>query len=245
MQIFISYSRVDKAFAQRLADDLRNNGYQVWLDVQNIPHGANWDMEVQNGLDSSDTMIVMLTPTAAASQNVADEWSYFIDKGKRILPLMVQPCEVPFRLSRRQRIDFIQGYDPGLAELIRALKEPVARLYENAGDTTVSSIDVSWAAHYNWWRGLVPPLTTGSATVTHAELRLLAPGHLPFVIPLTSLVGARPVARPWDTYLWLDYVDRVDTPHKIAVIGTSRSNRSTIANELLNLLKVSSGRALT
>jgi len=124
MQLFISYSRFDKVLAQRLADDLGQNGYTIWLDVRNIPHGANWDNEVQRGLDTCDVMVVLLSPTSSASQNVADEWSYFIERGKRILPIMVQMCDVPFRLSRRQRVDFIQGYDQGLIELLHALKEP-------------------------------------------------------------------------------------------------------------------------
>jgi len=124
MQLFISYSRFDKVLAQRLADDLGQQGYAIWLDVRSIPHGANWDNEVQRGLDTSDVMIVLLSPTSAASQNVADEWSYFIERGKRILPIMVQMCDVPFRLSRRQRVDFIQGYDQGLVELLHALTEP-------------------------------------------------------------------------------------------------------------------------
>src|SRR5579859_1339004 len=105
MRLFISYSRGDSAVAQRLADDLAQQGYQVWLDVRSIPHGANWDNEVQRGLDESDMMLVMLSQSSVSSQNVADEWSYFIDKRKRILPVMLQQCEVPFRLSRRQRVD--------------------------------------------------------------------------------------------------------------------------------------------
>jgi hypothetical protein len=124
MQLFISYSRFDKVLAQRLADDLGQRGYAIWLDVRSIPHGANWDNEVQRGLDTSDVMVLLLSPTSAASPNVADEWSYFIERNKRILPIMAQMCDVPFRLSRRQRVDFIQGYDQGFVELLHALNEP-------------------------------------------------------------------------------------------------------------------------
>ena len=135
MQLFISYSRIDKVLAQKLADDLGKQGYPIWLDVRSIPHGANWDSEVQRGLDTSDVMIVMLSPASAASQNVADEWSYFIERGKRILPVMISQCDVPFRLSRRQRVDFIQGYDQGLTELLHALNEPPEDV--TAGSTAV------------------------------------------------------------------------------------------------------------
>src|SRR5512140_1413649 len=106
MQVFICYARVDKEFAAHLVEDLSDYEIKLWMDVRSIPHGAAGDTEVQKGLDSSDEMLVLLSPAAAASQNVADEWSYFIDKNKPIVPLLVAPCEVPFRLSRRQRVDF-------------------------------------------------------------------------------------------------------------------------------------------
>lgn len=125
MQVFISYARADGLpYAKRLVDDLSEYDLDLWLDIRSIPKGANWDYEVQKGLDSSDVMLVLLTPNAVNSQNVADEWSYFIEKDKPIVPLMVLPCEVPFRLSRRQRIDFTIDHDQGLRELLRAIGSP-------------------------------------------------------------------------------------------------------------------------
>src|SRR5215471_16207002 len=110
MQVFICYSRTDKQFASQLADDLSGYELTVWQDIRSIPTGANWDAEVQKGLQNSDILLVLLSPAASASQNVADEWSYFIEHNKPIVPLMVIQCEVPFRLSRRQRVDFTGDY---------------------------------------------------------------------------------------------------------------------------------------
>lgn len=124
MQIFISYARADSAFAWRLVEDLSEYDLALWLDVRNIPKGANWDIEVQKGLDSSDLMLVLLSPDSVNSQNVADEWSYFIEKNKPVLPLLIAPTEVPFRLSRRQRIDFTADYEVGFRELLRAIGSP-------------------------------------------------------------------------------------------------------------------------
>jgi 3-polyprenyl-4-hydroxybenzoate decarboxylase len=125
MQVFISYARADGLpYAKRLVEDLSEYDLDLWLDIHSIPKGANWDYEVQKGLDSSDVMLVLLTPSAVNSQNVADEWSYFIEKDKPVVPLMMVPCEVPFRLSRRQRIDFTVDHEQGLRELLRAIGSP-------------------------------------------------------------------------------------------------------------------------
>ncbi len=245
-QVFISYSRVDKAFAQRLADDLRKNQYTVWLDVQSIPHGANWDSEIQRGLDASDVTLVLLSPSAAASQNVADEWSHAIEKGKRIIPLMIQPCDVPFRLSRRQRVDFIQGYDQGLVELLKALQEPNPGSTDapRQPDVATKPLKVAWGERYHWWSGLGPTINSGDATVTSSELRLIAPQQLPFFIPLTSLQSAQLVHLRWDTYLALSFLDHADQPHDLIVMGTQRATREITETELLNALQLYSGRTL-
>lgn len=124
MRVFISYARENLAFAQRLADDLSEYDLQLWMDVRSIPHGANWDYEVQKGLDSSDVMLVLLSAASVMSQNVADEWSYFIEKDKPIIPLLIEACDVPFRLSRRQRVDFRENYRTALYELLRAMGSP-------------------------------------------------------------------------------------------------------------------------
>jgi hypothetical protein len=49
-------------------------------------------------------MLLILSPAAIESENVHDEWSYFIGQRKAIYPFIFQPCEIPFRLRRRQHV---------------------------------------------------------------------------------------------------------------------------------------------
>jgi len=249
MQLFISYSRVDLAMATRLADDLARQGYNNWFDVRSIPRGANWDSEVGRGLKQSDVMLVLLSPTSVASPNVNDEWSYFISEKKKILPLLIQPCDVPFRLSRRQWVDFTKGYDQGFSELLRALQEPSA----DDGGVVVPSVPVvpttaafrvSWAEGYNWWSGLYPHVASGEATVLPNEWRLIAPRRLPLVIPLNSLTKAWTVQRPWDAYLMATFRDAADHPHTLAVTGTDRKLRAETVTSLQRALSQAAGHSL-
>jgi hypothetical protein len=50
-----------------------------------------------------------------------DEVSYALDVGKTIFPVLVEECDVSFRLRRLQFIDFTAGYEKGLARLLTAL----------------------------------------------------------------------------------------------------------------------------
>src|SRR5690554_1476014 len=104
--IFISYSRVDEEFAHRLAADLDRVGAQVWLDVAAIPAGVKWSTAVQQGLDTCNIMLVIISPDSMASRNVEDEWHSYLDDGKTIIPILWRPARVHFQLRRIQYIDF-------------------------------------------------------------------------------------------------------------------------------------------
>lgn len=103
---FISYSRRDKDFAVALAKELRSAGALVWLDQLDIPTGARWDDEVEKALREHEIFLIILTPASVSSENVKDEIGYAIDHGKHIMPVLLEKCDIPLRLSRFQYIDF-------------------------------------------------------------------------------------------------------------------------------------------
>ena len=126
---FISYSRVNKEFAVRLAKELRSDGYQIWLDQLDIPTGSRWDDEVEKALAGCEIFLLILTPAAIASENVKDEIGYAIDNHKHILPLLLENCNIPFRLRRFQYVDFTtknfdEGVDSAKQLLTNLINEP-------------------------------------------------------------------------------------------------------------------------
>jgi len=120
-KIFFSYSRADSDFALKLARDLRAAGQEVWLDQLDIPAGARWDRSVEKALAGCPNLIVILSPTSVASPNVMDEVSFAIDEGKRLIPIVREQCQIPFRLRRFQYIDFTGDYDQALATTLKDL----------------------------------------------------------------------------------------------------------------------------
>lgn len=128
---FISYSRVNKQFALKLARELKAAGFPVWLDLLDIPTGARWDDEIETALRECGIFMTILTPASIISENAKDEIGYAIDHGKRILPVLLENCEVPLRLRRFQYVDFTSmNYDQGVRTakelLSRLMKEPIA-----------------------------------------------------------------------------------------------------------------------
>jgi hypothetical protein len=120
---FISYSRTNKEFATKLAKGLRSAGYPVWFDQFDIPTGSRWDDEVEKALRECSIFMIILTSTSVASENVKDEIGYAIDHGKRILPVLLENCEVPLRLRRFQYVDFTtKSFEEGFESAKELLK---------------------------------------------------------------------------------------------------------------------------
>jgi hypothetical protein len=123
---FISYSRTDADFVLRLCQDLRGAGTSIWLDKLDIRPGEDWDESIARALAECGRMVIVLSPTSVASDNVLDEVGYALSKKKPIIPILLQDCEVPYRLNRIQYIDFRNSYDDGFKELSLAMQGSMA-----------------------------------------------------------------------------------------------------------------------
>ncbi len=119
--IFFSYSRVDSGFVLQLAKDLRDAGAEIWLDQLDIKPGTHWDSAIENALSDSSRLIVVLSPTSVASNNVMDEVNYALENNKSVIPVLLNECTVPFRLRRVQRVNFSQDYQTALDQLLEVL----------------------------------------------------------------------------------------------------------------------------
>ncbi len=125
---FISYSRVNKDFALKLAKELKAAGFNIWLDQLDIPAGARWDDALEDALEECKIFMVILTPASISSENVKDEIGYAIDHNKRILPILLENAKIPLRLRRFQYVDFTsKSYEEGV--------EGAKQLLQNLVDT--------------------------------------------------------------------------------------------------------------
>jgi hypothetical protein len=118
---FFSYSREDREFAFRLAEDLKATGARVWLDQRNITPGDRWDRAIEDALLNCTYLIVILSPSSVRSVNVLDEVSFALEKEKQIVPVLYRDCEIPLRIRRVQYLDFRTDYAHALTGLVAAL----------------------------------------------------------------------------------------------------------------------------
>ena len=111
--IFISYSRKDSEQALALVERLRAAGMGVWIDQRGIEAATSWSNEIVQAVDESKAMLVLLSESSIASDNVVRELSLAFEAKKPIVPIDIETVTLPtqFRyqlagIQRAQLSDF-------------------------------------------------------------------------------------------------------------------------------------------
>ena len=86
--VFISYSRRDKAFVQRLNDALDNAGVQAWVDWEGIEFAADWMETITTSIQTTNAFIFVITPDSLKSKVCAQELELALSFNKKLIPVL-------------------------------------------------------------------------------------------------------------------------------------------------------------
>lgn len=101
--VFISYSRLDKAFVGRLREAFHHHAQDVWIDWEDIPPSQSWWHEIQKGILRANNVLVILSPHSMASPICHLEIEFARQHGKRIIPVLHHDYQ------RQSALDAIQA----------------------------------------------------------------------------------------------------------------------------------------
>lgn len=124
-RVFLCYARQNERFALSLATQLKGRGVDVWVDQWEISEGSDWDRAIDEALDESAQLLVVLSPDAVRSAEVRAELMTAQQEGIRVVPVLHQRCRVPRRLRLIQHFDFVDR-DPADRSLIERLAESLS-----------------------------------------------------------------------------------------------------------------------
>ena len=123
--LFLSYSRLDRDFAERLASDLQQRGIAVWWDFWEMEVGDSLPRKIEEAVSRSAWFGIVLSPDAVSSPWVRAELDLAltmeIEGGITILPILHRPCELPLSLRGKVWADFTSSYQESLESLLRRL----------------------------------------------------------------------------------------------------------------------------
>lgn len=130
--IFISYSRKNLDFAQKIVNALAENDLDTWIDWESIPKGEDWEQEIYRGIEGADAFLFLFSPDSVASEMCNKELSCAVRNGKRILPIVVRDTErriIPDEISKRNWI-FCREEKDDFKKAIAETRETIQTDYE-------------------------------------------------------------------------------------------------------------------
>jgi formylglycine-generating enzyme required for sulfatase activity len=113
-RIFVSYSRKNKEFCKRLADELEKRDLDLWVDWDDIPPTVDWKLEIQKGIEEADTFLAIVSPDWISSKVCKDELDVAVKNGKRLIPVVPYDIiwdDVPTSLAQLNFIFFTENFD--------------------------------------------------------------------------------------------------------------------------------------
>jgi len=128
LKVFLCHSSGDKDAVRVLYRQLRKDGFDPWFDEEKLIGGQNWEYEIRKAVRETDAVVVCLSnDSISKTGSVQKELKFALDIAEEqpeggifMVPLKLEPCNVPVRLAKWQWISFFQ--DDGYERLVRSLR---------------------------------------------------------------------------------------------------------------------------
>jgi WD40 repeat protein len=129
-KIFISYSRKDVEFADRLEAALNSRGFTPMIDRRDIAKLEEWWERIEALIVQSDTVVFIISPDAVKSSICEKEVTFAQSLNKRLAPILLRQTDtalVPEQLRRINWIDFQDDarFEYYLNDLVGALRTDI------------------------------------------------------------------------------------------------------------------------
>ena len=112
LRVFISYSSMDRKVNFEIFRLLEAHDCDVWLHFFDIKSSEVLEQELRKNAQKADIACIPLSPTSAVSRWVNQEIEFALERrnaGLRILPILLQPCNIPERLDNIVGVDVADG----------------------------------------------------------------------------------------------------------------------------------------
>jgi TIR domain len=98
--VFITHCHKDRKFVNQLAIDLRVANFSVWYDLWQLKVGDSIIERIQEGIQKSSWLVVVLSPDSVRSKWVKQELysalsNQLAESEIYVLPILLRDCDVP------------------------------------------------------------------------------------------------------------------------------------------------------
>jgi len=121
---FVSYSRRDGEFVQRLVAALAANGKDLWVDLEDIPKSADWRARIEAGIESAKAVVVVVSPSFVSSHVCGEEMRHALRHNKRLVPVLRAEVDRDALLPELVALNWITaGDDASFDEVVAEVVE--------------------------------------------------------------------------------------------------------------------------
>jgi TolB-like protein len=199
-EIFISYRRADRAWAELLHNRLKAEGVEAWYDAH-IGAGEDWRVATAMALKASRVFVLLFSENAAQSSDIAKELAAAVFEKKLIIPVRLEDIAPDgaflYELASRNWVNAYENREAKLAELAKGLAQMVR---SGMQDESALPFERSDDRRTRQKRLRGPVLIAAAATLVAAAAALffLYPKPAPAVAPAQP-TAARIAVLPFDT----------------------------------------------
>lgn len=127
--VFLSHSSKDKPAVRALAERLKADGLRVWFDEWEIKPGDSIPLKIEQGLEQSRTLVLVMSAAAFASEWVTLERHTVLFRDptnahRRFVPLRLDDGKIKEALRQFAYVDWRGRSDERYAQLLEACRAP-------------------------------------------------------------------------------------------------------------------------
>lgn len=140
LKVFVSYSRQDLSFTERLVEALEARGLDVLIDRRDLPLAVEFQKELLGFIRQADTVVYVVSEASITSRWCEWEVQQVDELHKRLAPVVVQAVEDARIPDSIRKINFVfftgehaqgRGFEAQADALAAALKTDVGWLKEH------------------------------------------------------------------------------------------------------------------
>jgi hypothetical protein len=124
--VFINHRGEDITLAERLATQLKQAGFEVWLDKWDIDIGDSIIGKINAGLESARYLILCYSEAGVLSPWMSREWMATLAQQLngyevKVLPVRLSGGKPPAIMADIKYADLVKNWDSGMVELLKAM----------------------------------------------------------------------------------------------------------------------------
>ena len=130
-KVFLCHAGEDKHFVQEIYKKLRADGFDPWLDKEDLLPGQLWKDEIPRVIHSAACMLVFLSNKSVAKRGyVQKEFKLALETLEEIpegqiflIPVRINECKIPDQFSRLHCCDLFE--EDGYKQIVKAIRTTV------------------------------------------------------------------------------------------------------------------------